>query len=573
LRVRLRLLGSFHVVVDDAPVPPDAWRRDRGAALVKLLALSPGHRLHRERVMDLFWPELDAEAAGANLRKAVHFARRSLGDHDLLDVAGEVVTLAPAGGLEVDVEAFEESAKAALRSQDRAACERAADLYGGELLPDDRYVEWLEAPRKELQERYARVLRAGQLWERLVALDPTDEEAQCALMQAALDRGDRGEVIRLFKSLRDRLRIDLGVGPKASTIALYERALGGPGLAPASVQERVRASVAWGLVHLHSGNLQQAEQIAREARGLALGAELGREVGECSALLGLTAHMQGRFDQLFRAEFVEWVRTSPKLVPHVFDGHLCLIQFCMCGSDGHEPIGAAARELLAEAERVDCTGGRALAKLCMGEAALFSGRLDEAEQSLTEAEHLHEAILATAGRVMAVQRLAEIALLRGQRWRADRLIQRASSLAPDSWLFPHLQIRLHGLSVQSAATPERVEEAILEGDRALARGTTCQPCSMGFRAAAAIALAEAGELEQVSRRLDEAERLSGMWNGGPWVATLWEARGVLRRAQGSEERAVAAFGEAAARFAELRRPLDEERCRLRIQAAGARERS
>jgi hypothetical protein len=90
---------------------------------------------------------------------------------------------------------------------------------------------------------------------------------------------------------------------------------------------------------------------------------------------------------------------------------------------------------------------------------------------------------------------------------------------------------------------------------------------MGFRAAAAIALAEAGELEQVGRRLDEAERLAGMWNGGPWVAALWEARGVQRRAQGSEERALVAFSEAAERFGELGRPLDQARCRGRMKLA------
>jgi hypothetical protein len=77
-------------------------------------------------------------------------------------------------------------------------------------------------------------------------------------------------------------------------------------------------------------------------------------------------------------------------------------------------------------------------------------------------------------------------------------------------------------------------------------------------------LSDAGEIEQVGKRLDEAERLAGMWNGGPWIAALWEARGVQRRAQGKEERALAAFGEAAARFGELGRPLERERCERRM---------
>jgi hypothetical protein len=61
-----------------------------------------------------------------------------------------------------------------------------------------------------------------------------------------------------------------------------------------------------------------------------------------------------------------------------------------------------------------------------------------------------------------------------------------------------------------------------------------------------------------------------MWNGGPWVASLWEARGVERRAQGNAERALAAFSEAAARFGELGRPDDRARCEARMRAGVTR---
>ncbi len=118
----------------------------------------------------------------------------------------------------------------------------------------------------------------------------------------------------------------------------------------------------------------------------------------------------------------------------------------------------------------------------------------------------------------------------------------------------------------AATTPEKAAEAILEGDRAIGAGGVCQPCSIAYRAASAISLAENGELETVGRRIDEAERLAGMWNGGPWVAAVWEARGVLRRAQGNEDRAAALLGEAAARFAECGRPLDQARCLARMSA-------
>lgn len=565
MQISIAVLGRFSVTVGGRHIPAAEWRRDRAAALVKYLAITPSHRMHREQLMEAFWPDLDGEAAGANLRKAVHFARKTLGEHDLIDVSGDIVALAPSAELTIDAEQFEVAARAALRGGDKAAFERAADLYGGDLLPDDVYVDWLDTPRQQLHQRYAELLRAGQLWQRLIALDPTDEQAQCALMQAALDAGNRAEAIRLFKQLRETLHAELGVGPSRATIALYEKALALGGGAPEKPSERIRASLAWGLVALQSGEFDKAAAIARETRALAMGADLGREVGEASALLGLTANMQQQWPTLFRSEFTEWVRSRPGAAHQVFDGHLCLSEFCLCSASGHAEMAEAARELFDVADEAGSNTGKALASLLLGEVALFSGDLDEAERLLTDAEKLHHEAGAISGRVLALERLAEIALERGQNWKASRLIQRGMGEAEKSWLAPHLIMRMQALAVRAAPTAAKAAEAILAGDRLLTNGA-CQPCSMALRTATAIALSEAGDLAQVDRRLADAERIAGMWHGGPWAAALWEARGVQRRAQGAEIRALAAFDEAASRYTDLGRPRDAERCKKRMES-------
>jgi DNA-binding SARP family transcriptional activator len=566
MQISIAVLGRFSVSVGGRHIPAAEWRRDRAAALVKLLAITPSHRLHREQLMEAFWPDLDGEAAGANLRKAVHFARKTLGGPELIETSGDIVGLASSTELSIDAEQFEIAAKSALRDGGKAAFEHAADLYGGTLLPDDIYVDWLDTPRQQFHQRYAELLRAGKLWQRLIALDPTDEQAQCALMQAALDAGNRAEAIRLFKQLRETLHAELGVGPSRATIALYESALALGGGTPDNPSERVRASLAWGLVALQSGEFDKAAAIARETRQLAMAADLGREVGEASALLGLTANMQQRWPELFRSEFTEWVRSRPSAAHQVFDGHLCLSEFCLCSASGHAEMADAARELYDVATEEHSGTGKALASLLLGEVALFSGDLDKAELLLADAEKLHHEAGATSGRVLALERLAEIALERGQKWKASRLIQRGLAEAEKSWLSSHLIMRMQALAVRAAPTAAKAAEAILVGDRLLTSGA-CQPCSMALRTATAIALSEAGDLAQVDRRLADAERIAGMWHGGPWAAALWEARGVQRRAQGAEIRALAAFDEAASRYADLGRPRDAERCRARMQPA------
>ena len=565
VRVEIEVLGGFSVAVDGVAIEPQLWRRDRAAALVKLLAVTPQHRMHREQVVELFWPDSDPEVSGAALRKAVHFARKALGNNDLLSTSGDMIALAPGTEIVVDAEAFEAAALAALRAPTPETCGAAADLYRGVLLPDDLYLDWLDAPRARLAEKHLQLLRAGKLWQRLIAVEPSDEPAQCELMQAALEQGNRGEAIRLFNQLRQSLHLEIGLGPSARAVALYEEALAIPAVDPVSQTDRIRASLAWGLLHLHSGDFDKASAVAAETRVLAMAAGLVREVGEASALMGLSAQMQGRWKDVFQTEFIAWARKTPDKLSQVFDGHLCLAEFCLCNAKGHHDIGVAARELLSVAEGAGSLAGQGLASMILGAVALFSGHHGEAERLLTEAESLLARADAPSGRVLALERLAEIALSTGRNWQAKRLIARAEGIAATSWLSPHLLIRLKGLSVRVATAPDAALDIITEGDRLLSlHSYGCQPCSMGFRVASATALAAMGELDQVGRRLDEAERIAGMWHGGPWVAAVWEARGAQRRAEHNSAGMVSAFQEAASRYASLGRPSDEARCLAQI---------
>ena len=551
------LLGGFHVTVDGRPVPDAAWRHRRAADLVKLLALAPGHRMHREQVMDALWPSLGVDAAGANLRKAVHFARRTLGSDDAIAVAGSTVALFPDAALTVDAERFAEAA--------HDDPQRAGRLYAGELLPHDPYEPWAEDHRARLRLLASGALKAAGEWPRAIDVDRTDEEAYRGLMRSALDAGDRAAAIRAFETLREALRVDLGVGPEAASITLYEQAVGAGRSEPPTPAQRARTLIAWGLVRWHAGELAEAEAAAEEARALAIDAGLGREVGDASALLGLVANMQGRWPDLFRSEFVRSMGETPELASFVFDAHLCLAEYFLAGDMGHEAAAPLARELLGVAERAGSLQGAALATLLLGEIALLSGALEGADEILARAAEMHDRARAPAGHAVAIERRAQAAVARGQRWRAARLLPKGFRLASSSRLEPHLVVRMHGVSVAAAPNDARAAEEVRRGDAALAGGDVCPTCSMSFVTAAAVAQARAGLLDDARRRLEEGERIAGMWRGGAWMAAVWEARAELRLAEGDHERAAALFREAGQRFEELGRPLDAARCAKREQ--------
>src|SRR5436190_2924366 len=460
--VDVQLLGRFSVAVDGVPISGDAWRSRRAADVVKLLALAPAHRMHRTEIMEALWPESDPELSGTNLRKALHFARLATGDERSIVNERGVLVLWPDARVGTDVERFEAAAQRVLEGSDETASRSAADLHGGDLLPDDRYESWAFEPRGRLHRRYLDVLRAGALWERLAEEDPTDEHAARELMRAHLDAGERREAIRRFERLREALRDDLGVGPDPATVALYEEVLAVEGAPQPSEAERAHALLAWALVHMNRGDIAEAERAAEEARAVALDASLGRELGEAAVILAKVAMAQGRWRERFAEELVGSMRLRAQMEPIVYDAHLCFAEYFLYGPDGHDAAAKFARQMMGIAEDAGSATGAALALLMLGEAELLAGRLDEAEEHLKGAADANDREGCISGAALARQRLAEAAIGRGRKYDANRLLGRAHALARRSDIVAHLLIRVFGTMIQAAADP-RNAVSVLRG--------------------------------------------------------------------------------------------------------------
>jgi len=558
--VAIQLLGRFTVAVDGVPIPGDAWRSRRATDVVKLLALAAARRMHRTQVMEALWPESDPEASGTNLRKALHFARIATGDERSIVNEHGVLVLWPDARVETDVERFEAAARRVLEGREEATSARAADLYGGDLLPDDRYESWAAEPRGRLHRRYLDALRAGALWDRLAEEDPTDEQAARALMRAHLDAGERREAIRRFERLREALRDRLGVGPDPATVALYEDVLAAEGAPQPSEAERTHALLAWALVHMNRGDVAEAERAAEEARAIALDASLGRELGEAAVILAEVAMAQGRWRERFAEELVESMRMRAQMEPIVYDAHLCFAEYFLYGPEGHDAAAEFARQMMEIAEEAGSATGAALALLMLGEAELLAGHLGEAEEHLKGAAEANDRERCISGAALARQRLAEAALSRGRRYEANRLLSRARSLAHRSDLATHLMVRVFGTMIQAAEDPKKAMSVLRGAELELSQMHACEPCSMGYLTSAAAASARAGELDRARSFIAEAERIAGMWQGGLWTGAVWEARGILRQAEGEVDQARAMFREAAQAFARTGNQSDAARC-------------
>ena len=223
--VQVTMLGRFEVAVDGRAVPADEWRRRHAAALVKVLALAPGRRLHREQVIDTVWPDDSLEQAVPKLHKAAHFARKATATATAIALRADVVALFPGAEVTVDVDEFDKLARAALADGDVDAADRALARYGGELVPDDRYEPWAQARREQLRLRRLDLLRLAERWTDILELDPADEVAHIALIRQHADAGNRHAALRQFDRLAEELRRDLGVSPSLEAQQLRDRLL------------------------------------------------------------------------------------------------------------------------------------------------------------------------------------------------------------------------------------------------------------------------------------------------------------------------------------------------------------
>jgi len=222
-------------------------------ALLAYLASNTGTAgCRRDRLLGLFWPELDEHRARKALNKAVHFLRTEIGDEALVSRNGDEVEI-DATRLWCDAAAFQ----AAMHAGERA---QALDLYVGDLLPSfgidgaSAFDEWMEAERTRLRLAAAHAARTlamqheqdGQatiaitLARRAASLSDLDERVVRQLL-ALLDRlGDRAGALDVYDRFARRMADDFEAEPAVETKHLVAQIRGRNG-APSHARRDIAA--------------------------------------------------------------------------------------------------------------------------------------------------------------------------------------------------------------------------------------------------------------------------------------------------------------------------------------------
>jgi predicted ATPase/DNA-binding SARP family transcriptional activator len=246
--LKIHLLGGFRISVGQTPIEDHQWGRRKAQALLKILALQPGHKAHRDRILDLLWPEQELESASNNLHKTIHAARRTLepqldsGSRSrFIELRGQQVVLCAPSQLWIDVDEFEMAAAKAVKESDFDSFETALNLYQGELLPEDLYEDWVAPRREQLASTYRRLLlrfaklnfdgrsyeRGVKLLQDLISHDQLNEEAHRQLMLLYAAMGEKNSALQQYDLCQRLLREELDTEPEAETVQIYQGIVSG----------------------------------------------------------------------------------------------------------------------------------------------------------------------------------------------------------------------------------------------------------------------------------------------------------------------------------------------------------
>lgn len=241
-----RLLSPFQMQVNGNSVP--YWPNGKAKSVFKYLLLRRGHPAPREKLMELFWPDAEPDAARNSLNVAIHRMRRELANADpkfpFVLLRDGCYLLNPALRLWIDTDAFTKHFESATEHQrrgryvealrDYVTCE---SLYENELLAEDRQSVWLMPLRQQLRDRYLVVLdrlsrhyfdqgeygACMTLCTKMVTVDACNEAAHRLLMRCYANLEQLQLAEDQYRACVQSLARDICIPPSAETTELYRQ--------------------------------------------------------------------------------------------------------------------------------------------------------------------------------------------------------------------------------------------------------------------------------------------------------------------------------------------------------------
>lgn len=228
VRLYLNLLGGLTLSIDGREI---GFPARKAKALLAYLALSPQQQETREKLVGMFWSEVEETKARASLRQALRALREVLesrGYRGLGTLRAEVGF--SRGTVVTDIDRVFDSIAAGEPADLLLERSRVADtLLAGYDQIDPAFDMWLLVQRENLRQKLQRglesrlsdtrlsVQRQRRIAEALLELDPTHENACQQVMRACVAAGDTAGALAAYNRLWTVLGEDFDMEPSEAT--------------------------------------------------------------------------------------------------------------------------------------------------------------------------------------------------------------------------------------------------------------------------------------------------------------------------------------------------------------------
>jgi len=246
--LHVRTLGAFVAEVNGDVISDKSYGREKTIQLFQFLVTArKRHSLHREKIIDRLWEDVDQEEGERHFKVALHGLNKALEPNrkartEATYIKRQGITYhLDTASIWIDTQAIEDYiafANEVIETQPELSAKAyrsALELYQGTYLPDRVYEDWTSEERERLQvlalTAYLALaelqvdqnpLDTVRLTQEALLLDPTWEDAYALQMKAYLSRGNRPAAIEAYHKCVKVLDYEYGLDPLPSTQAVYD---------------------------------------------------------------------------------------------------------------------------------------------------------------------------------------------------------------------------------------------------------------------------------------------------------------------------------------------------------------
>ena len=242
-------LGKFGLAANGSGIAVDKWKRRQAVTLLKILVTHLDRPVHRERILDCLWPDVDEERGWGRLKVTMYYLRTQLRAAGVAEDAVQTIGnayLLRRDAVWVDAENYEKlvSEGRALQNKGRydealRCYDEALFLYRGAYLEQNVFADWCAEERERLSEVHMEMLtrkaechaqrsefvEASQVCRKALVLDPCRESFHCSLMEYLVHLGRADWAIAQYRNCQTVLAREFGVEPMPETQKLYREIL------------------------------------------------------------------------------------------------------------------------------------------------------------------------------------------------------------------------------------------------------------------------------------------------------------------------------------------------------------